>query len=75
MHAHSLHENTVIYYASYTLDKAQIYYATTEKELLTVVFAFDKFISYFVGSKVIVYIYHVTIKCLLNKKGVKPCLI
>ncbi|CAA7019504.1 unnamed protein product [Microthlaspi erraticum] len=41
----------VIYYASRTLDDAQTRYATTEKELLAVVFAFDKFRSYIVGSK------------------------
>ena len=33
----------VIHYASKTLDNAQINYATTEKELLAVVFACDKF--------------------------------
>ena len=41
--------------ASKTLTKPQLNYATTEKELLTVVFAIDKFISYLVGPKVIVY--------------------
>ena len=35
-----------IYYASRTLIEAQIKYTTTEKELLVVVFAFDKFRSY-----------------------------
>jgi hypothetical protein len=40
-----------IYYASRTLDPAQMNYATTEKELLVVVFAVDKFRSYLVGSK------------------------
>ncbi|MGU5311768.1 hypothetical protein MAX14_22445, partial [Escherichia coli] len=35
-----------IYYASRALDPAQMNYATTEKELLAVVFALDKFCSY-----------------------------
>ena len=35
----------VIHYASKTLDNAQRNYATTEKEFLALVFAFDKFRS------------------------------
>jgi hypothetical protein len=64
-----------IYYASKTLNDAQVNYATTEKELLAVVFAFEKFRSYIVNSKVIVYTYHAAIKYLLSKKDAKPCLI
>ncbi|KAL5578124.1 hypothetical protein UlMin_019823 [Ulmus minor] len=48
----------VIYYASKVLNNAQLNYATTEKELLAVVYAFDKFRSYLIGSKVIVYTDH-----------------
>ena len=38
----------VIYYASQTLNDAQHNYATTEKEMLVVIFAFKKFRSYLV---------------------------
>ncbi|XP_042396837.1 uncharacterized protein LOC121986983 [Zingiber officinale] len=64
-----------IYYASRTLDDAQMNYATTEKELLAIVFALDKFRSYLVGSKVIVYTDHAAIRYLLSKKDAKPRLI
>jgi hypothetical protein len=50
-------------------------YATTEKELLAVVFAIEKFRSYLVGAKVIVYIDHATLKYLLMKKDAKPLLV
>jgi hypothetical protein len=43
-----------ISYASKTLTGPQLNYATTEKELLAVVYAIDKFRSYLVGAKVIV---------------------
>ena len=48
------------------------YFATTEKELLAVVFAMDKFRSYLVGAKVIVYTDHAALKYLLTKKDAKP---
>ncbi|KAG7559513.1 Reverse transcriptase domain [Arabidopsis thaliana x Arabidopsis arenosa] len=59
----------VIYYVSRTMDDAQVRYATTEKELLAVVFAFEKFRSYLVGSKVIVYTDHAALRHLLLIKG------
>lgn len=65
----------VIYYASRTLDDAQIKYATTEKELLAVVYAFEKFRSYLVGSKVIVHTDHAALKYLMTKKDAKPRLL
>jgi len=64
-----------IYYASKTLDSAQINYATTEKELLVVVYALDKFRSYLIGSKVIVHTDHAALKHLLAKQEAKPRLI
>ena len=64
-----------IAYASKTLTGAQLNYATTEKELLAVVFAIDKFRSYLVGAKVIVYTDHAALKYLLTKKDAKPRLI
>jgi len=65
----------VIYYASRTLDEAQMKYATTEKELLAIVYAFEKFRSYLVGSKVIVYTDHAALRHLLAKKDAKPRLL
>ena len=64
-----------IYYASKPLQGAQLNYTVTEKELLAVVFAFDKFRSYLVGTKVIVYTNHSAIKYLVEKKDAKPRLI
>ncbi|KAK8663906.1 hypothetical protein V6N13_083711 [Hibiscus sabdariffa] len=64
-----------IYYASKTLNDAQVNYTTTEKELLAVIFAFDKFRSYLIGAKVTVYTDHSTIKYQLSKKDAKPRLI
>ena len=65
----------VIYYASRTLNDAQLNYATTEKELLTIVFAFDKFRPYLIGNKVIVHTDHSAIKYLMTKNDAKPRLI
>lgn len=56
----------VIYYASRTLNNAQINYSTTEKELLAVVFTLDKFGSYLIRSHVLVYSDHVALNYLLT---------
>ena len=45
-----------ICYASKTLIDAQLNYTTTEKELLAIVFAFDKFRVYLFDTKVTVYL-------------------
>jgi S-adenosylmethionine:diacylglycerol 3-amino-3-carboxypropyl transferase len=65
----------VICYASKTLNDAQLNYSTTENELLVMVFALDKFRSYLVGSKVLVYLDHPALKYLLSKKDAKSRLI
>ena len=65
----------VIYYVSRTLNDAQLNYATTEKELLAIVFAFDKFRPYLIGNKVVVHTDHSAIKYLMTKKDAKPRLI
>ena len=51
----------VIYHTSHTLIEAQLNYTTTEKEMLAVVFAIDKFCSYLLRSKIIIYTDHSTI--------------
>ena len=65
----------VIAYASRTLDAAQVNYTTTEKELLAIVFALDKFRSYLLGSKITVFTDHAALKFLLKKPDAKPRLI
>ena len=66
---------SAICYASKTLADAQLNYTTTEKELLAVVFALEMFRSYVLGSKIIVYMDHATLKYMLSKKEAKPRLI
>ena len=52
-----------------------MHYITIEKELLAVVFAFEKFMSWLVLSKVFVYTDHSALKYFLNKLDIKPKLI
>ena len=54
-----------IYYANKVLNDAQLNYATTEKEMLAIVYALEKFRSYLVGSKVVIFTNHATITYLL----------
>ena len=61
----------MITYTSKILTGAQLNYATMQKELLAVVFAIDKFRSYLVGAKVVVYTDHAALKYLLTKKDAK----
>nr|GEX32243.1 DNA-directed DNA polymerase [Tanacetum cinerariifolium] len=64
-----------IHYASKTMTDAQAHYTTTEKELLAVVYAIEKFRPYLVLSKIIVYTDHSALKYLFNKQDAKPGLI
>ncbi|XP_071939292.1 uncharacterized protein [Coffea arabica] len=65
----------VIYYASRALNGAQLNYSTTEKEILAVIFALEKFRSYLLGAKVIVFSDHAALRYLMTKKDAKPRLI
>ena len=65
----------VIFYVSKILNQAQKNYDTTEKEMLAVVYSFEMFRPYLLGSKVIVFTNHAAIKYLLAKKESKPMLI
>ena len=47
----------------------------TEHELLAILYAFKKFRAYLLGTKVIVYANHASLRYLMSKKDVKPKLI
>ena len=64
-----------IHYASKVLNDAQMNYASTEKELLAIVFALEKFRSYLIGSKIVVFTDHAAIKYLFTKPDSKQRLI
>ena len=65
----------MVYYASKTLNEAQRNYTTTEKELLAVVYALDKFRSYWIGSDIVIFTDHSPLKYLLTKHNAKARLI
>nr|GEY97514.1 reverse transcriptase domain-containing protein [Tanacetum cinerariifolium] len=60
-----------IHYASKTMSEAELNYTMMEKEILAVVYAFEKFWSYLIMNKSIVYTDHSTLKYLFAKKDSK----
>ena len=63
---------TAIWYSSKTLVEAQMNYTTTEKELLAVVYALEKFRPYTLGRKIVIYTDHATLKYMFSNKEAKP---
>ena len=57
-----------IYYTSKTFNEAPENYSTTEKEMLAIIFACEKFRPYILGSYVIIHTDHAAIKYLMAKK-------
>nr|GEY64745.1 reverse transcriptase domain-containing protein [Tanacetum cinerariifolium] len=64
-----------IHYASKTLTGAESNYTTTEKEMLAVVYPFEKFRSYLIMNKCIVHTDHSALKYLFAKKDAKARLL
>nr|GFC11683.1 DNA-directed DNA polymerase [Tanacetum cinerariifolium] len=60
-----------IHYASKTMNQSKTNYTTIEKEMLAVVYAFEKFRSYLIMNKSIVYTDHSALKYLFAKKDAK----
>ncbi|GJS08103.1 reverse transcriptase domain-containing protein [Tanacetum coccineum] len=64
-----------IHYASKTMNEAESHYTTTKKEMLAVVYAFEKFRSYLILNKSVVYTDHSALKYLFAKKDSKARLL
>nr|GFB88036.1 reverse transcriptase domain-containing protein [Tanacetum cinerariifolium] len=64
-----------IHYASKTMTDEESNYTTTEKEILAIVYAFEKFWSYLIMNKSIVHTNHFTLKYLFAKKDAKARLL
>nr|GEW10637.1 reverse transcriptase [Tanacetum cinerariifolium] len=64
-----------IHYASKTMTQAETNYTTTEKEMLAVVYAFEKFRSYLIMNKSIIYTDQSALKYLFSKKDAKARLL
>nr|GEX96402.1 reverse transcriptase domain-containing protein [Tanacetum cinerariifolium] len=71
---HEKHFNP-IHDASKTMNDAESNYTTTEKEMLAVVYAFEKFRSYLIMNKSIVHTDHSALKYLFAKKDAKARLL
>ncbi|GJU76723.1 reverse transcriptase domain-containing protein [Tanacetum coccineum] len=56
-----------IHYANKTMNEAESHYTTTEKEMLAMVYAFEKFWSYLILNKSVVYTDHSALKYLFAK--------
>nr|GFA11384.1 DNA-directed DNA polymerase [Tanacetum cinerariifolium] len=64
-----------IHYASKTMNDSETNYTTTEKEMLAVVYAFEKFRSYLIMNKSTVHTDHSALKYLFAKKDAKARLL
>ncbi|GJR99522.1 reverse transcriptase domain-containing protein [Tanacetum coccineum] len=64
-----------VHYASKTMTEVETNYTTTEKEMLALVYAFEKFRSYLIMNKSVVYTDHSALKYLFNKKDAKARLL
>lgn len=57
------------------MNNAQKNYIVIEQELVVIVYAFEKFHAYFLGTKVIVHTNHIDLRYLMDNKEAKPRLI
>nr|GEW27700.1 reverse transcriptase domain-containing protein [Tanacetum cinerariifolium] len=64
-----------IHYASKTMTEAESHYTTTEKEMLAVVYAYEKFWSYLIMNKSIMYMDQSALKYLFAKNDSKTRLL
>nr|GEZ26014.1 DNA-directed DNA polymerase [Tanacetum cinerariifolium] len=64
-----------IHYSSKTMTEAESHYTMTEKEMFAVVYTFEKFWSYLIMNKIIVYTDHSALKYLFAKKDSKARLL
>ncbi|GJS05776.1 reverse transcriptase domain-containing protein [Tanacetum coccineum] len=64
-----------IHYASKTINEAESHYTAMGKEMLVVVYAFEKFRSYLILNKSVVYTDHSALKYLFAKKDSKARLL